>query len=475
MIRPENGTGWFPQMNTLGEIASSGLGEVWARDAYVGVGGGPVWIETNRLVFGVGYRSALCDLSAPDKLIDIEGYNSRHGGSNGRWAGARPGLIHLYNGATKVKEYDGGSPLLSQGGRFGYVTDYYDNSHRLLVDGVEIVSGHIMQWAMTDTHIGWIMATGVYTRAAFVDGKPIHFDDTEGAIWLFDDWVMTQYSGGYKIRPIGATAGYILRTGNAYNPSIQFVGSQIKFVASTSKGELFFTLINPSAPRESLLVSPTPTPIPPPLPPPVKPPPVKPPPPLEGSVLLSSDVKAIRSRYVAAFPVPQGDKGAAHEERCRQWSIRFAEQVSYEIPNQGYGVKRASSSRPISKDTLARWTPPGRLLIWDLLSGAGTGKPTLVTDPKSQDVTGQTFVAVVPTNHLGSADPNPEPIPTPEPIPLPVDPSFDVWLHQELPKLVAEFRRKRPELGEPGWEWISFQTIRRFVQGWSFDRVFAEV
>ena len=130
---------------------------------------------------------------------------------------------------------------------------------------------------------------------------------------------------------------------------------------------------------------------------------------------LPADVLAIRARYVAQFPVPQTPGGgAAHEDRCRQWSIRFAEQVAFELPGQGWGMKR--SAGPISKDTIARIVD-GRLFVWDLLSGTGTGTPTLVPMPEGVDVTGQTFVPVTPTDHLG---------PTPEPPPVVTPPSPDL-------------------------------------------------
>jgi hypothetical protein len=120
---------------------------------------------------------------------------------------------------------------------------------------------------------------------------------------------------------------------------------------------------------------------------------------------LPAEVKAIRVRYLAGFPVPQGSPGDAFEEEARQWSIRFAEQVAFERPGEGYGMKRADPNRPISKDTLCRQID-GRLIIWDQLTGAGTGHPTLVDDPDSQDVTGQTFSPVTPHAHV--------PVPAPQ-------------------------------------------------------------
>jgi len=138
---------------------------------------------------------------------------------------------------------------------------------------------------------------------------------------------------------------------------------------------------------------------------------------------LPADVKAIRARYVAKFPVPQGVAGAAFEETVRQWSIGFAEQVRHDTNDPTFGVKRADPNRPIGKDTLARVVGV-KLYSWDLLGGAGTGSPTLNLDPDAEDVTGQVFVPVLPVDHL-SGVPVPVPVPQPPPPSAPAHPSFD--------------------------------------------------
>ena len=66
-------------------------------------------------------------------------------------------------------------------------------------------------------------------------------------------------------------------------------------------------------------------------------------------------------------------------------------------------MKRADGGRPISKDTIAQQAG-GRLYIWDLISGAGTGHGVLQVGER-EDITGQVFVVVTPTNHLGTVGP----------------------------------------------------------------------
>ena len=109
---------------------------------------------------------------------------------------------------------------------------------------------------------------------------------------------------------------------------------------------------------------------------------------------LPADVLDTRDRYVVAFPLWSMPPGPAAEERARTWTLGLCSQVAYEHPGEGYGSKRADQNRPISKDALARQKDDGTLLMWDMLSGAGDGSPTLVEHPDSQDVTGQVFVEV---------------------------------------------------------------------------------
>jgi hypothetical protein len=99
---------------------------------------------------------------------------------------------------------------------------------------------------------------------------------------------------------------------------------------------------------------------------------------------LPESVKAIRTRYVAKYPVPNAPPDII-DNLARQWTIRFAEQVAFELPGQGWAVKRGDSGRPICKDCIARKTGDG-LLTWDLLMGTGTGSPSLVENPESLDV-----------------------------------------------------------------------------------------
>jgi hypothetical protein len=117
---------------------------------------------------------------------------------------------------------------------------------------------------------------------------------------------------------------------------------------------------------------------------------------------LPTDVWARVQRFAEAYPPPQGDPGEAHEERCRVWTRCLCEQIRSECGPE-WGWKRASATRPPSKETLARQAG-GTLEGWDLLTGASTGHPTLSADPGYHDLVAegnQVFIPVSAVNRLG--------------------------------------------------------------------------
>jgi hypothetical protein len=164
-----------------------------------------------------------------------------------------------------------------------------------------------------------------------------------------------------------------------------------------------------------------------PIPPPVTPSPQPPKPePKPMNMSLPTNVKQIRDRFVAQFPVPHMGPDAiksddAFENVCRAWIRRLTEQVVYETRDAEWGVKNAGGGRPQSKDSLA-WNVNGRLINYDLLSGVGTGHPTLVGNPEGEDITGQVFMPVEAHDYLGHGQPADPPPPVVVP---PTPPSTD--------------------------------------------------
>ena len=106
---------------------------------------------------------------------------------------------------------------------------------------------------------------------------------------------------------------------------------------------------------------------------------------------------ALLQRFAAAFPLPRG-AGDAYEDKCRAWCLQFAEQVRFATGDASWGVKRAAG--PQSKDTIAQDVGNGRLMVFEILSGADSGSPVINAQPRGQATTGQTFIPVNAANHL---------------------------------------------------------------------------
>jgi hypothetical protein len=151
----------------------------------------------------------------------------------------------------------------------------------------------------------------------------------------------------------------------------------------------------------------------PPQPPPVVPEPPKPEP---SPVSESFPHSALMQQFVAKFPLPQTPGGGEeHENKCRAWCLKLAEQVRFTTNDPTWGVKRAAG--PQSKDTIAHDLGNGKMAVFDLMAGAGTGTPTLNAQPQGEIVgEGQTFIPVSPVNHLGTQAPPPTQPPT-QPVP----------------------------------------------------------
>ena len=116
--------------------------------------------------------------------------------------------------------------------------------------------------------------------------------------------------------------------------------------------------------------------------------------------MMTPAVWSIVEQMARQFPLPQGDPGPAHEDACRMWTRRLAEQLRYSCGAE-WGHKAQSPSHPPSKDAVAFWST-ARFLGYDTMRGASTGHPVLATyPPLEHDLTGQMFIVVDGVNHLG--------------------------------------------------------------------------
>lgn len=168
---------------------------------------------------------------------------------------------------------------------------------------------------------------------------------------------------------------------------------------------------------------------------------------------LPAEVKGIRSQLLARFPPPLGlAPGPAKEELFRLWCIRFAEQVAFALPGQGWGMKKASDTRPISKDSITQKQPDGTMMTWDLFGGVGTATTSVVADPTGFSLTApQVFVEVAAIDHLAGAPPPPAPPEPPAPPPAEEPPTVDLdaLFAEKLGPIEARLAAVEAKLAEP--------------------------
>jgi hypothetical protein len=84
----------------------------------------------------------------------------------------------------------------------------------------------------------------------------------------------------------------------------------------------------------------------------------------------------------------------------RAFTMLVAQQVCYELGPQ-WGTKKASETRPLSKDTLA-FNGPDQLHGWDLINGTTREPNTFPEEINPNEMREQVFVPVPPVNHLKS-------------------------------------------------------------------------
>lgn len=133
------------------------------------------------------------------------------------------------------------------------------------------------------------------------------------------------------------------------------------------------------------------------------------------SMQIPSSVMATVRKFAAAFPLPQGDGSegwldTALRKPPNGWTRRLAEYVCF-VHGPTWGHKRRFGSTtdpndgaPLSAGTIAMREGAG-MHCFDLLIGAGTGKPVLASGAESDFVTDQVFVPVTPVDHVGMIAP----------------------------------------------------------------------
>jgi hypothetical protein len=145
-----------------------------------------------------------------------------------------------------------------------------------------------------------------------------------------------------------------------------------------------------------------------------------------GSAFAQPALEAKHTATIEAFAECFGMPGFSKEEG-QAWVGRLASTFAARFQGEGWGTKRASNSRPLSNESIAR-PAGGRLWSYDLIIGAGAPGQRLEPRAHPEDITDQVFVQVQAFDHLaGCGGPSQPPPDTggapnqPPPAPTPID------------------------------------------------------
>lgn len=244
---PLHADGWFPKINSRGEIAS-GFGTIEVAGRVIGAGWGAHWLDDDTVVYGGMLQTVMLNVRSGATQAIGEGYNFMAAGG-GTWVGTiAVGDIptHRYVGTQRVLAVtQAGTPLASPGGRWGYVRPYHAHQKEIVVNGQVAASGLIVDAALTDRAVVYTVALSTYRRAtmAVIDGaapRDISIFNWEGPTACDGPdgpWVLSITQRGLAFRPAGARDGFYW-LGEFYNPSCRFVNGAFRIASSSSRGDL---------------------------------------------------------------------------------------------------------------------------------------------------------------------------------------------------------------------------------------------
>jgi len=132
---------------------------------------------------------------------------------------------------------------------------------------------------------------------------------------------------------------------------------------------------------------------------------------------LTPEQQTLIAQFAEKFPIPSTDEG------CREWTGKLAQQFCFSF-GALWGHKRADPGRPLSTDVIA-YRDATTFIGYDILYNAGLPEVRLLTNPDPIDLTGQTFIAVPPVNHLGTIPIEELPLPVCQFRPLDIQPLLD--------------------------------------------------
>jgi hypothetical protein len=406
-------------------------GQLIAAERQDGNGVKVAWMDRGRVVSAVGNGPGILVNGALDYPNELEPNAISAGGGTfcaDYWIKDGFKGLKLFDGNARVEIPGGYASAMSDGGYLVYLTGHDGRTQRLVdLDGYVYDEDAPLEYpSCSKLGVVYSKYTGrtahaketwgalrheqgqrFHASGEMIEHGPVAIDTPDGLyVGAFRDDGVILYKAGEQV-------GWLSPSPNARNLDGKWDGRGVRLAWNRPDGTLEERLQLLNAPRVPLASAPAPTPAPLPIPPVITPEPE------HLSMKLDPRVRELLIAFAAKFPVPRTiGGGEEHEERARQWSIRFCEQLNHSLPGEGYGTKRADSGRPISKDTTSQQRG-GEMVTWDLLVGTGTGEPSLNLDPHGEVTTGQVFVPVDAVNHLGVTVPEqpPEQPPTKPPTP----------------------------------------------------------
>jgi hypothetical protein len=170
--------------------------------------------------------------------------------------------------------------------------------------------------------------------------------------------------------------------------------------------------------------------------------------PEERPVQLESKHSQLIEEFAGRFGLP-----ALTKEAGQEWVGRLASTFRARFPGEGWGTKRASASRPLSNESIAR-PANGRLWGYDLIIGAGAPGQRLEPRAHAEDITDQVFVEVEARDWLGNSVPTPNPGTPPPSSGKPIPEAYMPWDVQVdvLTRFIAGIwpKDRVPEVTETG-------------------------
>jgi len=266
--------GWFPHYSPSGANLLSGTQELWINQTQkIGYGyqGVPSatrgWFnETTAMymstVAGSAYGIWTCAVGGTPKSTGIAADFHQLVVAGGRWAGWGSGGIRTSWGQT-ITTTGVRAPILSQT-HFGYLADTHTAPQKVIVDGVQLDSGAIIDPMMSEQAVCWVRlgpprqvwgmrldiadTPANVGASAVTEYQAIPIDTPSGP------WILSYENSRLLLRPWGDVTGYVVKTGETMYPMGVWHAATGTFRIgwSSSAGVYGEAYVNPATARVAL-------------------------------------------------------------------------------------------------------------------------------------------------------------------------------------------------------------------------------